>query len=214
MEDEHHHTHHHHAHTSALQKKFLIAAIFTMPLLLHMFIHLEILHEPIVQMLLCLPVFFIGVNVFGKSAFNSLKAGIPNMDVLIFLGSSSAFFYSLLGMFQPHPENYLFFETTATIITLVLLGNLIEEKSVKQTNVDLEKLLHLQTDKAKMLWFNFETNKEEIREVKVSEVMKGHRLQINTGDVVPVDGKIISGNVLLNESMISGESLPVQKKNQ
>ena len=97
----------------------------------------NILYNPLVQLVLCIPVYVIGIIYFGKSAFGSLKIGVPNMDVLIFIGSTSAFFYSLYGwwLFQDTDlvRNYLFFETTATIITLVLLGNVLEHKSVKKT---------------------------------------------------------------------------------
>ena len=205
------HGHEHHSHSDSLKKDLIVAIIFTLPLLLHMFIYWHLLHQAITQLILCIPVFYIGLKVFGKSAFNSLRAGIPNMDVLIFMGSSAAFIYSLIGMFENQPEKYLFFETCATIITLVLVGNYIEEKSVKQTNVDLEKLLNLQTDHAKMLWYNFDTKKEEIKTVPITEIINGHRLQVNTGDVVPVDGLILSGEALINESMLNGESMPVQK---
>ena len=196
---------------SSIPTNLIIAAIFTLPLLLHMVIDWHVLHQPITQFILCLPVLFIGIKVFGNSAFHSLKAGIPNMDVLIFIGSFSAFVYSVIGMFQSQPENYLFFETCATIITLVLLGKFIEARSVQQTNVDLEKLLTIQIEKAKLVWYNFDTQQEEIKEVAVSEIIHGHRIQINTGDVVPVDGKVLSGNASLNEAMLSGESLPIQK---
>lgn len=83
-----------------------------------------------------MPVFIVGLWYFGKSAIGSLKAGIPNMDVLIVIGIISSFGYSLLGMYwlsntQPI-HNYIFFETTATIITLVLLGNYLEFIAVKK----------------------------------------------------------------------------------
>ncbi len=206
-QDEHHHS----AHQQSQKQNLIIAAIFTLPLLLHMIIDWHVLHQPITQLILCLPVYFIGIKTFGKSAFNSLKAGIPNMDVLIFMGSSAAFVYSVIGLFQNQPENYLFFETCATIITLVLLGNFIEAKSVKQTNVDLERLLQLQIDKTKLIWYNFETKKDETKEVAIHEIIHGHRIQVNTGDVVPVDGTILSGDALINEAMLNGESMPVQK---
>jgi Cu+-exporting ATPase len=93
---------------------FLISLFFTIPLFSHMFLdHSNILNDPIIQLVLCLPVYFIGLIYFGKSAFNSLKIGVPNMDVLIFIGSSAAFFYSLYGwwLFYGTIEvhNYMFF---------------------------------------------------------------------------------------------------------
>ena len=128
------------------RNKFLIALIFTLPLFLHAFIPLKLLHDPYFQLYCSLPVLIIGVTHFGKSAFYSVRSGVPNMDVLIVIGSTAAFAYSILGMIM-HPENisnYLFFETGATIVTLVLLGNLIEQKSVKQTTTALSDLSSLQ----------------------------------------------------------------------
>ena len=110
--------------------------------------HSSFLYNPLVQLLLCLPVYIIGIQYFGKSAFKSLKIGIPNMDVLIFIGSSAAFFYSIYGWWYFYGtsdvHNYMFFETSATIITLVLLGNVLEHRSVKQTTTALKELTQIQ----------------------------------------------------------------------
>ena len=111
--------------------KFVVSAVFTLPLLLHMFVHYPLLHHPWFQLVMALPVYLIGIFYFGKSAWNSLKTGIPNMDVLITIGSSAAFIYSVAGMVlhlgTAEMQNFLFFETAATIITLVLMGNIIEK---------------------------------------------------------------------------------------
>jgi Cu+-exporting ATPase len=101
-----------------VENKFIFCAIFTAPLLLHMIFPLHILHMPLVQLALCLPVFIVGCLHFGKSAINSIRGGVPNMDVLIFVGSTAAFVYSLIGTIDNLGENYLFYETCATIITL------------------------------------------------------------------------------------------------
>ena len=108
------------------RKKFLISLAFTLPLFLHMFVGISLLHNPFFQLICSLPVLFIGITHFGKSAYYSIKSGVPNMDVLIVIGSTAAFAYSILGMVL-HPDqaaNFLFFETGATIITLVLLMGL------------------------------------------------------------------------------------------
>ena len=83
-----------------VENKFIFCAILTAPLLLHMVLPWHFLHLPLVQMLLCLPVFIVGCLHFGKSAWHSVKGGVPNMDVLIFIGSSSAFVYSFIGTVQ------------------------------------------------------------------------------------------------------------------
>lgn len=197
---------------TATRKKFLIALIFTLPLFFHMFIHVKILHDPYFQLLCSLPVIFIGLTHFGKSAFYSVRSGVPNMDVLIVIGSTAAFAYSILGM-MTHPENtsnYLFFETGATIVTLVLLGNLIEQKSVKQTTSALKDLSSLQPAKAKCI--SIQNGKETINEIPIEEIKLNDLLLFNSGDRIAVDGQVESGSGITDESMLTGESLPVTKK--
>lgn len=195
---------------SVIDKKFAFTLPFTIPLLLHMFLPHGWLHHPIVQLALCLPVFILGFVHFGKSAFNSLKAGVSNMDVLIFIGSNAAFFYSLAGTiihYGTHEvHNFLFYETTATIISLVLLGNVLEHRSVKTTTNAISELSKLRPEKARKVEGN------SIIEISTTEIKQGDILQINTGDKVAVDGKIVSGNCQVDESMITGESIPVDKK--
>ena len=189
---------------------FLVSLIFTTPLFCHMFVsETNILHQPIIQLFLCLPVYFIGIVFFGKSAYYSIKSKVPNMDVLIFIGSTAAFFYSLYGwwLFQDTElvKNYLFFETTATIITLVLLGNVLEHRSVKQTTTSIEELNKIKESIAK------KELGEEVIDVNYNDIKKDDILIVNKGDQIPVDGKIIWGSCSVDESMITGESLPISK---
>lgn len=199
--------------SQSTKRKFIWSAIFSVPLLLHMFLDFPLLHNPYFQLALCIPVMFIGWGHFGKSALGSLRVGFPNMDVLITIGSSAAFIYSVFGMIlhgQSHDvHNYLFFETAATIITLVLFGNLIEQRSVKQTTTAIHDLKKLQANTAKKIFLL--NGIEEIRETDIAEVVAGDLLQVNSGDKIPVDGRLVKGSALVNESIISGESLPVTK---
>ena len=195
---------------SKVEILFFLSLIFTIPLFSHMFLgHDNILYDPLVQLILCLPVYFIGIIYFGKSAFGSLKIGVPNMDVLIFIGSSAAFFYSIYGWWLFYGTNqvndYLFFETSATIITLVLLGNVLEHRSVKQTTTALKELSNIQKITAKKI------ENEKIIEIKFEEIKQGDILIINSGDIIPTDGKIIWGDCTVDESMLTGESLPINK---
>jgi Cu+-exporting ATPase len=103
-----------------------------------MFLPFHWLHNPLVQLGLCIPVYILGCIHFGKSAFNSLKNGIPNMDVLIFIGSSAAFIYSLYGTIQNLGPDYLFYETAATIISLVLLGNVLKRGLFRKPHLRLK----------------------------------------------------------------------------
>jgi P-type Cu+ transporter len=200
---------------SVVEKRFYFSLIFSIPLFLsHMIFPPDFfLRQPLVQLILCIPVFITGIVQFGKSAWSSLKTGVPNMDVLIFIGSSSAFVYSLDGMYLYHNSHeihhYLFFETTSTIISLVLLGNVFEHRSVKQTTTALKELSRIQVTTAKLVGLQF--GKEVITEVGYKDIVKGAILQVNTGDKIPVDGEIISGEADIDESMLSGESIPAEK---
>jgi len=188
-----------------VENKFIFCAIFTTPLLLHMLLPWHFLHNPIVQLILCLPVFIVGCLHFGKSAYSSLKNGVPNMDVLIFIGSASAFIYSLVGTVENLGEHYLFYETAATIITLVLLGNVFEKRSVNQTTSAVKNLMKFQQVNANRVV------KDGIEVISAKDVAAGDVLLVNEGDQVPVDGDVITGDALINEAMITGESIPVAK---
>jgi len=199
---------------STIEKRLYVTLPFTIPLFFsHMlFSHTFFLNQPYIQLILCLPVFVIGIIQFGKSAYGSIKMGIPNMDVLIFIGSSAAFIYSILGMYfyRGHDaHNFLFFETTATIITLVLLGNVLEHRSVKQTTSAIQDLSALQVTTAKIV--SLHLGKEIVTEIETKNIPIGAILQVNTGDKVPVDGEIISGEASIDETMLTGESIPSEK---
>ena len=199
----------------SVDKKFYWSLLFTVPLLAHMFLPFHFLHDPIVQLMLSIPVVAIGVQHFGRSAWLSVKSGVPNMDVLIAIGSGSAFIYSLYGMIihfgTPEVNKYLFFETAAAIITFVLLGNVIEKRSVRQTTTAISELSKLQAAKAKKIIFS-DTGNEQTVELSIDKIEKGDWLLVNSGDVIPLDGKIVWGQAAINESMITGEGLPVNKK--
>lgn len=197
-----------------IDKLFGFTLIFTLPLLLHMvFSHDSIfgfLHNKWVQMGLTLPVLLTGGLHFIKSGWSSLKNGVPNMDVLVSVGTLSAFFYSLYGSFfmpEDVQSNYLFFETTASIITLVLLGNVLEDRAVRKTTSALKDLEQLRPKVARKV-----VDGVKIVHVDVWDLRLDDFLQINTGDTIPVDGIIVSGELELDESMMTGESLPVFRK--
>lgn len=190
----------------------IISAIFTFPLLMHMFSSWHVLHNPWVQLVLSTPVFAIGLRQFGVSAVRSLRHGIPNMDVLIIIGATAAYVYSLIGMFvyTAHAHDYLFFETTASIITLVMFGNWLEHRTVKSTTQAIDALVQLQPQKARLVMAD-SIGKETVMEVESKYVKAGDIVLVNTGDSIPVDGTIISGDAQVDEHMITGESLPAHK---
>ncbi len=190
--------------------RFYITLPFSDILLLHMVFPNSILGNYWVQLILCLPVFVIGWLSFGKSSYSSVVNGTPNMNVLIMIGSSAAFIYSIIGMFiMPHSHHMLFFETTSTIITLVLLGNLIEEKTVQQTTTAIKDLTQLQPQTAKKLYLYL--GEEKTEEIDYKDIKPGDILLVNSGDRIPADGEIIWGSATINESMITGENIPVER---
>ncbi len=200
---------------STIEKKFLFALVFTVPLFMHMFApdHWWI-NDPIVQLLLCVPVYILGFTHFGKSAWGSIKARYTNMDVLIFIGTTAAFVYSLAGTIlfwgTDTVHSYLYFETTATIITLVLLGNVMEHRSIQQTSHSLGELSRLEPLVARIVLRV--AGMEKLFLTTPNVVKEGDLLQVNEGDRFPTDGKVIEGTALVDESAISGESAPVQKE--
>ncbi len=197
---------------STVDGKFYFCLLFTIPLLLHMILPFHLLHHPVVQLMLCLPVYITGLSYFGKSAWGSVKEGFLNMDVLIFIGSTAAFVYSVVGLFILANADYLFFETSASIITLVLLGNLIEKRSIKRTRTAVASLTELQPLKARRIDFYGDDKFEVITEIDRHDIKKGDHFLVSTGDGIPADGTVLWGKGWADESMISGESLPVVKK--
>lgn len=196
---------------NSIEFKFYFCLIFTLPLLISMFMPMGFFHNAYFQLSLTIPVFVLGGWHFGKSAFMSLRAGVPNMDVLIILGSSAAFIYSLIGTVLNLGHDFLFYETTASIITLILLGNLLEHKSVKRTTSAIDELVKLQKTVAKKIIIDDFDNSEKIVETDSARIQTNDLFLVNTGDKIPADGDIYWGDGTTDESMISGESIPVEK---
>ena len=198
----------------SLENKFYFCLLFSIPLLMHMFVSWHWLHQPINQLLLSLPVYVVGLSFFGRSAWHSIKNKVPNMDVLIFTGALSALVYSLAGTFlyygSAEAHQYLFYETGTSIITLVLFGNLLEKYAVKRTTKEIIALQQLKVSTAKLI---FEVNgKEKIYDIAYEDIKTGDVLLVNSGEQIPIDGEITQGQGHINEAMITGESLPVGKQ--
>jgi len=213
----HHHDGHSHDHSGKGMNKQLryvvICLPFTLVLMLHMldkWVHIHWLMNGWVQLALCLPVYITGMSFFGKSAFKSLRSGYPNMNVLVALGSTAAFVYSLIGVLAGWGHEYLFFETTATIITLVFFGNYLEDASVQTTQRSLNKLAKSQKVMASMIAFDGD-HKEVILPIENTQLKNGDLVLIKSGEQVPADCKILWGDASVNEAIITGESLPLEK---
>jgi Cu+-exporting ATPase len=197
-------------------QRFWFCLPFTAILVLHMFPALH--HNPAfswamnpwVQLALTIPVYIVGMSFFGKSAWKSIRNGMPNMNVLIAIGATAAFVYSLYGTLTGQAEQYMFYETAATIITLVFLGNYLEDASIATTQRELNKLARSQKVMANMIAFD-DDHKEQVFQVENTMLRVGDLILIRTGEQVPIDSKILWGEVLVNEAIITGESVPVRK---
>ena len=198
-----------------LRAEFTVAALLSFPLLLAMILHLVginpgFLHNEYFQLLVATPVQFIIGFRFYRNAFYALRAKSPNMDVLIAMGTSAAYFFSIYtGFFRPTPPGVmkdLYFEASAVIITLVLLGKYLEAVAKGKTSAAIKKLLGLQPKTARVIRDGQEMD------IPVAEVKVGVVIIVRPGERIPVDGWIIEGETAIDESMLTGESLPVEKK--
>lgn len=193
----------------------LICAPFTLVIMTHMIpgIHkwAHWLVNPWLQLALCIPVYVVGMSFFGRSAIKSIVNRMPNMNVLVAIGSTAAFGYSLYGTLIGRAEEFMYYETAATIITLVFLGNYLEDASIQSTQKALNGLAKSQKVMANMIAFD-EEHKEIIFPIENTQLRNGDLILIKSGEQVPADAKILWGEATVNEAIITGESLPITKK--
>jgi len=199
-----------------MKSKLIISAVLTAPLVITMLVHLfnmnipDIFMNPWFQFALATPVQFIIGWQFYVGAYKNLKNGGANMDVLVALGTSAAYFYSLSEAIRtignPAYEPHLYFETSAVIITLILFGKYLEARAKSQTTNALSSLLNLQAKEARVI-----RSDQEIM-IPVEEVVVGDRLVVKPGEKIPVDGTVVKGKTSVDESMITGESIPIEKE--
>ncbi|MFX0084768.1 MAG: heavy metal translocating P-type ATPase [Candidatus Hodarchaeota archaeon] len=160
--------------------------------------------EQFVIMLFTIPVMFISGWQFHRGALKVLRHGQFNMDVLVFIGTNAAFWYSVLTLFI-FRSGAVFFETSALLITFLLLGKYLEARAKGQTSQAIRKLIELQAKDATVL-----ENEKEIK-LPIEDVEVAMIVLVKPGEKIPVDGRIIEGNSTVDESMITGESMPVKK---
>lgn len=206
---------------SILRRKFIISLAFTIPVFVlsmgGMLVDFPIPHQiqGVFELILTLPVLFYSGWFLMKRGWVSFKTWNLNMFSLIALGVAAAFIFSVIALtfpdLLPHEirghnhEIPLYFEAVCVIVTLVILGQLMEALAHKKTGNAIKELMNLSPDEANLI-----VNNEEIR-VPLSEVKNGDILKIKPGEKIPVDGKIIEGNSTIDESMITGEPIPVEK---
>ena len=192
--------------------RFILSAVLSFPLLVGMLLHSfgmigtlsKTLMNPYVQLILATPVQFIAGGAFYRGAYAALKNGSANMDVLVAMGTSAAYFYSIANILLG--DHNLYFETSAILITLIILGKLLEANAKGRTSEAIKALMGLQAKTARVI-----RNGEE-QDVSIEAVLVGDVIVVRPGEKLPVDGVIIEGSSTLDESMLTGESIPVDKK--
>ena len=150
--------------------------------------------------------FYTGLG-FYVGGWKSLRAGAANMDVLVALGSSVAYFYSIAGLLFTEAGSNVDFETAAVIITLIRLGKLLEARARGQASAAIRQLMELSPKVA-----HLEQENGEVADVPAQTVRLGQVIQVRPGEQIPVDGKVVVGQSAVNEAMLTGESVPVDKQ--
>lgn len=199
-----------------LRLELIASIVLSSPLILAMVfmllnIDIAFLHNEYFQLIIATPVQFIIGFRFYKNSYHALRAKSANMDVLVAMGTTAAYFFSIYNaFFVPHMESgmmkELYFEAAAVIITLILLGKYLEAVAKGKTSEAIKKLMGLQARTARVIRNGIEED-IPVEDVEVSDV-----IVVRPGEKVPVDGKIIEGYSSIDESMLTGESLPVEKK--
>ena len=199
-----------------IRSLFLISAILSAPLLISMFLTLfridsKLFHNSYFQLIVATPIQFIIGFRFYKNAYYALKSKSTNMDVLVAIGTTAAYFLSVYNIIKGtnmanNTMEGLYFEASAVIITLVLLGKYLEVAAKGKTSEAIKKLAGLQAKTARVV-----RDKQDV-DIPIEDVEVGDIIVVRPGEKVPVDGKIIEGTSTVDESMLTGESIPVEKK--
>lgn len=201
------------AYLRKMKRDLFLSALLTFPLMASMIAMVlgnhgalvQFFHQPMVQLLLAFPVqFYVGAR-FYQGAYHALKTKAPNMDVLVALGTTAAFLLSIYNGFFSSTTNDLYFESSSMIITLILLGKYLEHTAKSKTGDAIKQLMSLQMKTAQKLVDGVEET------IAIEDVTVGDCLVIRPGEQIPTDGKIIYGSSAMDESMLTGESLPVEK---
>ncbi|HBS06869.1 MAG TPA: cadmium-translocating P-type ATPase [Leptospiraceae bacterium] len=185
---------------------FGFSALLTLPLIAPMFYEPWML-APLWQWILATPVQIFAGYRFYKGAYHSLKSGAGNMDVLVSLGTTVAYGFSVAQFFLPEP-GHVYFESSAVILTLVLMGKILERRARSQATRAMEELLSLQPEEARV-FEGQDSSRTELIDVRLIE--SGDQIIVLPGERVPLDGKIESGISETDDSLVTGESVPVAK---
>jgi Cu2+-exporting ATPase len=202
----------HYQYLKKIRRNTTGAAVFSIPLLIISMFFMNILYANFIMMALATPVVFWFGRRFPAGAWKQIKHGSAGMDTLVAISTGIAYLYSVVITLFPDLVQkagvmpHVYFEASAIIITFILLGRLLEERAKSKTSSALKKLIGLQVKTVTLV-----LSEGELKEIPISDVNPGDTLLVRPGDKIPVDGLIISGNSFVDESMISGEPVPVEK---
>lgn len=194
-----------------LKLKLIVGASLSLPLLIFGMFLMHYPYANYIMLALTIPIIFWIGQEFYINAWKQLKVGQANMDTLVAMGTGTAFIFSLVNTFFPQillnqgVTPHVYYETAGILITLILLGRFLEERAKAQTSEAIKKLLNLQVKTANVI------QGDEVVATPIDEVRLGDAILIKPGEKIPVDGTIIEGQSAIDESMITGESLPVVK---
>ncbi len=215
------------------KKKLIYSSILTLPVLVIAMVFAYIDYAPInelmefelyprlrlddtLELILSTPVqFWIGAEFYKKS-YKALKHKAATMDVLVAMGTSAAYFYGVFSMIyailNPEYSGVVFFETSALLITFIILGKYLEASAKGKTSEAIKKLMSLQAKSAILLELNEKGEVVGEKEISADLIQRGDILKVYPGEKIPTDGEIVFGNSAIDEAMVTGESLPVNKK--
>ncbi|MFK7948948.1 MAG: heavy metal translocating P-type ATPase [Saprospiraceae bacterium] len=195
-----------------LKIKLIVGVILSIPLLIFGMFLMNFPYANWIMLALTIPLIFWIGQEFYINAWKQLKVGQANMDTLVAMGTGTAFLFSLVNTFFPQillnqgVEPHVYYETAGILISLILLGRFLEEQAKAQTSEAIKKLLNLQVKTANVI------QDGEIIPTPIDQVRLGDAILIKPGEKIPVDGTIIEGQSAIDESMITGESIPILKK--
>lgn len=202
------------AHLAKLQKikrRTLWSSVFTLPVVVIGMFYMDMPYGNYISMLLSAPVVFYFGRHYFIHAVKQAKSGRANMDTLVALSTGIAFIFSVFNTFFPEfwyvrgVQPHVYYEAAAVVITFISLGKVLEEKAKSNTSSAIKKLMGLQPKTVRVVIDGVE------KEIPVSDVQVNHIIQVRPGEKIPVDGKVSSGVSFVDESMISGEPIPVEK---
>lgn len=198
-------------HLKVLKRNIIYAAVFTVPLVIIAMFLMHMQGANYIMLALSTPVVFVFGKSFFINAFKQAKFGKVNMDTLVALSTGIAWLFSVFNTFYPSfwlsrgLEPHVYFETAAVVILFIMLGKLLEENAKSNTSQAIKKLMGLQPKTVMVLRAGIEL------EIKIEEVEIGDKVLVKSGEKIAVDGEVIKGNSFVDEAMISGEPIPVEK---